>query len=271
MNELKICETCGTQYGAEHQHTDHCPICNDDRQYIGDNGQRWTNMEQLKKEHTNKFSQINYRLYTLKTEPAFALGQRAFLLLSPNGNVLWDCIPLLDEATIDFIKSKGGLKAIVFSHPHYYSTMNDWAAAFNCPVYIHQNDAGFVFYKSDAVRLWEGEFLYLWDDVSIAHIGGHFPGSCLLQIDSLSPKGTLLCGDSLYLAKSKRHIAIMYSYPNQILLSKKEFIAAYNRCSGLRFDTLYGAFEGQGIEGNAYQIFTASMNRYKESYEIPEF
>ncbi len=266
--KLIICETCGSQYKEEVKLTGECPICNDDRQYIGDNGQRWTDMAELKDGHTNQISQVNERLYSIKTEPIFALGQRAFLVLSPNGNVLWDCIPLLDNATIDFIKSKGGLKAIAFSHPHYYSTMDEWADAFNCPIYIHQNDAEFVFYHGDHLRLWSGDVQLLWDDLCVVHIGGHFPGSSLLHVGSLSPKGVILAGDSLYLSKSKRHIAIMYSYPNQILLTKNEFAAAHEKCSGLSFDTLYGAFDGQNLEGNAYEVFTASMKRYAASYEI---
>jgi len=266
--KLSICETCGTQYQEDVSLTGICPICSDNRQYIGDNGQQWTDMETLKKGHTVKIIQINERLYSIKTEPAFALGQRAFLVLSPGGNVLWDCIPLLDTAVIDFINSKGGLKAIAFSHPHYYCTMNEWAATFECPVYIHQNDAEFVFYHGDHIHLWSGDIHPLWDDLSIVHIGGHFPGSCLLRIGSLSPKGAILAGDSLYLSKSKRHIAIMYSYPNQILLTKKEFVAVRKKCSGLSFDTLYGAFDGQNLEGNAHTVFAASMERYAASYEI---
>jgi hypothetical protein len=63
--------------------------------------------------------------------PSFAIGQRALLVLTPSGNILWDCIALINEPTIEFIKSKGGLKAIAFSHPHYYTTMNEWAERFN--------------------------------------------------------------------------------------------------------------------------------------------
>jgi len=266
--KLIICETCGTQYREEVQLTGICPICSDDRQYIGDNGQQWTNMDELKKGHKVKISQVNERLYTVKVEPAFALGHRAFLVLSPTGNVLWDCIPLLDQATIDFINSKGGLKAIVFSHPHYYSTMNEWAAAFNCPIYIHQNDREFIFYRTEAVKLWEGDLHPLWDDISIVHTGGHFPGSSLLRIASLSPQGAILAGDSFYLSKSKRHIAIMHSYPNQILLTKNEFAETYRKSAGLIFDTLYGAFDGQNLEGAAHDVFAASMQRYMTSYEI---
>ncbi|GAA3916682.1 hypothetical protein GCM10022209_06790 [Chitinophaga oryziterrae] len=58
----------------------------------------------------------------------------------------------------------------------------------------------------------------------------------------------------------------MYSYPNQILLSKSEFYDFYKRTSGLRFDTMYGAFKNQDLEGNAMQVFTSSMQRYINSY-----
>jgi len=70
--------------------------------------------------------------------------------------VLWDCIPLLDELVIEFIKSKGGLKAIAFSHPHFYSNMHEWAETFDCPVYIHQNDEQHIMVKGERIRLWPG-------------------------------------------------------------------------------------------------------------------
>lgn len=35
----------------------------------------------------------------------FAIGQRAILLLTPHGNVLWDCITYLDQETVDKVIS----------------------------------------------------------------------------------------------------------------------------------------------------------------------
>ncbi len=56
-----------------------------------------------------------------------------------DGNILWDCISLLDEATVDIINALGGLKAIAISHPHFYATNAVWSATFgNVPVYIHE-------------------------------------------------------------------------------------------------------------------------------------
>jgi glyoxylase-like metal-dependent hydrolase (beta-lactamase superfamily II) len=61
-------------------------------------------------------------LIAIRTEPQLAIGQSAYLVRTPEGNVLWDCITYLDDETIEAIKGLGGLKAIAISHPHFYST-----------------------------------------------------------------------------------------------------------------------------------------------------
>jgi glyoxylase-like metal-dependent hydrolase (beta-lactamase superfamily II) len=267
MNKTIICSTCGTQLLAEPDIPAFCPICTDDRQYVPENGQQWTLPTEL--EHsTIKITQLNEYLYSLKIVPDFAIAQRALLFISPGGNVLWDCIPYLDKPTIDFIRAKGGLKAIAFSHPHYYSNMNDWANEFDCPIYIHQNDAEWVPFKTPHTKLWKGDAIQLLDGISIVHIGGHFAGSCVLHITGLTPQGTMLCGDTFNIARSKQHMAMMYSYPNIIMLTKTAFAKAYQKASLLNFDTVYGAFENQDIEGNAMKVFEASMQRYKDSYGL---
>ena len=52
--------------------------------------------------------------------PSFAIGQRALLVKSRAGNVLWDCTPYLDDEIVARINAEGGLAAIAISHPHYY-------------------------------------------------------------------------------------------------------------------------------------------------------
>ncbi|HVV54481.1 MAG TPA: hypothetical protein VHC47_04125 [Mucilaginibacter sp.] len=269
ISRTTICTTCGTKFPHNERVPALCPVCNDDRQFISLAGQSWTSEEELKKGHSVKISPISERLYTLTVTPVFAIGQRAFLLLSPGGNILWDCIPLLDDAAKEFIHRKGGLKAIAFSHPHFYSNMNEWAAEFNCPVYIHENDKSWIFNYGPHVKLWSGDEEPLWDNIKLVHTGGHFPGSSMLHIASLSPGGAMLCGDSLYISRSLRHTAVMFSYPNNIALLKEDFAAFYEKCSKLQFCSLYGAtFAGQELVGNAYEVFTRSMERYKKVYGL---
>ena len=42
------------------------------------------------------------------TTPKFGIGQRALLVQSPGGNVLWDCISLLDDATVEAVQPSAG-------------------------------------------------------------------------------------------------------------------------------------------------------------------
>ncbi|CAH0281791.1 hypothetical protein [Chryseobacterium sp. Bi04] len=134
-NKLKMCAECGTQYPESY--TDNaCIICEDERQAVPQSGQSWISHEKLLEEHSVKIKKINNNLYEFVVNPRFSIGQRALFVISEDGNILWNCIPLLDEGVVEFIKSKGGLKAIAISHPHYYSIMKMWAEAFNSKIYI---------------------------------------------------------------------------------------------------------------------------------------
>lgn len=261
MNEKKICTACGTQFPKDIGSVA-CPICTDDRQYIPEKGQSWTTHHELLGSHSIITKQLNESLYEIKMVPSFAIGQRAFLLVTPSGNILWDCISLLNEPTIEFIKSKGGLQAIAFSHPHYYTIMNEWAEIFDCPIYIHRHDARWVFNKGAKVTLWEGTEKLLWDDVRIINIGGHFPGSCILHIPFLSKNGVILCGDSFYISPSLKHMSVMYSYPNRIPLPLTEVHRIKKEMELLNFDTMYGFFDFQNIILNAREILIGSLEKY---------
>ncbi|WP_338876266.1 MBL fold metallo-hydrolase [Spirosoma sp. SC4-14] len=262
-----ICATCGTQYPSDVALPELCPICDDERQYIGDNGQTWTSLATLAKDRAIRFSQVSDRLYDLRITPAFAIGQRAFLILSESGNVLWDCLPFLDEPTIAFIRSLGGLKAIAISHPHYYSLMAEWARVFECPVYIHQSDAVWVQNHTSAIAFWSGERKSLWDGMEIINTGGHFPGSCVLLQPDSSGQTNLLTGDTIYVARSRRLVTFMYSYPNLIPLPKKAIEQIRDRMAGVSFDRIYGAFEGMVIAENGRSVFDASVQRYLSIFE----
>jgi len=60
-------------------------------------GQSWITPERLAARHANAFRQLEPGLLGIGTVPAFAIGQRAILVTTPAGNVLWDCISLLDR------------------------------------------------------------------------------------------------------------------------------------------------------------------------------
>src|SRR3546814_3313378 len=66
-------------------------------------------------------------LLGIGTEPGFAIGQRALLVRSPGGHLLWDCIALVDDDTVARVREAGGIRAIAISHPHYYSCVVEWS------------------------------------------------------------------------------------------------------------------------------------------------
>jgi hypothetical protein len=261
MNGTKICSTCGTAY-PEQPAPETCIICLDERQWVPAKGQIWISAEDIPQTHSVKLNRLQDRLYEMEINPMFAIGQRALLILSEQGNVLWDCIPLLDELTTAFIRSKGGLKAICFSHPHFYSNMNDWAESFDCPIYIHKNDAEHIMIRGERVQLWEGDELALWDGMKIMLIGGHFAGSSILRVPFLSEKGTIICGDSLFLSPSKKHFSVVYSSPNRIPLPLAEMRRIKKRFDAISFDSFYGYIKTQNLKEGVKDIFERSMNRY---------
>jgi glyoxylase-like metal-dependent hydrolase (beta-lactamase superfamily II) len=236
MKLTLICSTCGTTY-LEDSAPEICTICLDERQWVPPAGQSWTTPNELHNKHSIKLNRLEERLYEMEINPMFAIGQRALLVLSENGNVLWDCIPLLDEMTIEFIKSKGGLNAIAFSHPHFYSNMNEWAEIFDCPIYIHKNDEEHIMVRGKHIQLWEGDEINLWDGMRIICIGGHFAGSSILHVPFLSREGAIICGDTLFLSPSKKHFSAVYSSPNRIPLQLAEIKRIKKRFDSIPFDS----------------------------------
>ncbi|SHM95041.1 hypothetical protein SAMN05444266_11518 [Chitinophaga jiangningensis] len=257
METSIVCATCGTQYQSAPA-DNICFICKDDRQYLPVNGQQWTTLAELSASHHVQIKEITPALFELEITPKFAIGQRALLVLHPEGNILWDCIPLLDAATVAFIREKGGLRGIAISHPHYYSNMRNWAEMFDCPVYLHEKDKAYIADHHPRVNNWTGTDLSLGNELRIVNTGGHFPGSCVLLAGD-----TLLCGDTMYLSPSMQHLAVMYSYPNRIPLPVAQARAVMEQIMDLPFNHLHGFYDYQNLRGNAKEILKQSMDWYQ--------
>ncbi len=59
--EKWICKTCGTQFPQSEKPPDACPICLDERQYVGYNGQEWTTLAKIQKDgFRNKFQEFEH-------------------------------------------------------------------------------------------------------------------------------------------------------------------------------------------------------------------
>lgn len=261
-----ICETCGTQFAATETPPAHCAICEDVRQYVSPRGQQWTTLEQLRRKHRNSWRQYEPGLFGIGTEPEFAIGQRALLVSTPDGNFLWDCIAFLDQATIELVRSLGGLRGIAISHPHYYTTMVDWSRAFaNAPIHLHADDREWVMRPDHAIRFWEGKENQLAPAVTLHRCGGHFPGGTILHWrDGAERSGVLLSGDILAVMPDGM-LSFMFSYPNAIPLPDRAVAAIGEKIEPLAFDRIYGAFWERVIWSNGHEIGRRSVARYRDA------
>ena len=254
-----LCVTCGTQFPPAAAPPPACPICLDERQYVGHDGQRWTSPAALAAGHRNRVEELEPGLVGIGTEPTFAIGQRALLV----DGLLWDCVSLLDDATAEAVAARGGLRAIAISHPHYYSAMVDWAERFEVPVLLHADDAEHVMRPSPRIEPWSGERRPLWDGLELVRLGGHFAGAtvCLWPAGA-GGRGALLSGDVVQVVSDRDWASFMWSYPNLIPLPAREVRRIRGVVEGLAFDRVYGAWWDAVMDGDARAKVMRSADRY---------
>ena len=260
-----ICVTCGVQYRETEKPPQHCPICEDTRQYINHKGQQWTTLEDLRSNHSNVIKSIEPNLNGIGTEPSFAISQRALLLQTPEGNVLWDCISLIDDATVEAVNAKGGIKAIAISHPHYYAAMKEWSHAFgDVPIYLHEKDQNWVMRPDPAIVFWEGDTYKLWDGITLIRCGGHFAGGTVLHwANGAEGQGTLFSGDIIQVVADRRYVSFMYSYPNLIPMSAAKVDKIIEAVEPFPFERIYGAWWERNVIEDAKAAVIRSAERYK--------
>ena len=236
-----ICTTCGTQFPAADAPPARCVICEDERQYVPPSGQGWTTLDRLAIVHRNAWHEYEHGILGIGIEPRFAIGQRALLLRTAAGNVLWDCIALLDAATVTLIRALGGLQAMAISHPHFYTTMVEWGRAFDVAVHVHAADRQWIMRPDPVIRQWEGERVELLRGVTLIHGAGHFPGSSLLHwAGGAGGRGVLCSADTATVGSDRKSLAFMRSYPNYIPLPRGEVEAIAAALAPFEFDTIYG-------------------------------
>ncbi len=258
-----ICTTCGTQFAEADRPPGECKICTDERQFVGWSGQQWTTLDELRQTHRNVVRLDEPGLHGIGMEPSFAIGQRALLITHPDGNVLWDCIPLIDDGLIEMIQGIGGISAIAISHPHYYASMVEWARAFNCPIHLHAADRQWVKRPSPMIEFWDDESKEVGHGLTLIRCGGHFDGGTVLHWpDGAGGKGVILSGDIVQVVQDRRWVSFMYSYPNLIPLPASTVRRIVAAVDSFAFDRLYGAWWGKVIFDDAKAAVKRSADRY---------
>ncbi|EFJ14156.1 hypothetical protein SELMODRAFT_423978 [Selaginella moellendorffii] len=170
----------------------------------------WTSMSKMRLQFRNGIKKHEPQVFEIITFPKFGIGQRAFLIQTQEGNILWDCISFLDDATVEITKSLGGLRAIAISHPHYYSTNSRWSEAFG----------GVLVYTHECTKR-------LSSTMGGTHAFSHFAVAQILHWShGAQGRGVLFTGDILQVGMDNKTVgmdnktvSIMRSYPSYIPLS----------------------------------------------------
>ena len=109
-----LCQLCGSHFP---ERPAICKNCEDVRGlgFTPRGGAQPTTLEELQRSHTLEFREEEPALIGMRMEPEFSAGQRALVVQTGEGNVMWDCIALIDDAGVEEVERLGGLSAIAIS------------------------------------------------------------------------------------------------------------------------------------------------------------
>jgi glyoxylase-like metal-dependent hydrolase (beta-lactamase superfamily II) len=243
---------------------DRCPICADERQYVGWSGQRWTSLAGLTADgHRSVLVEEAPGLFGVGTDPSVAIGQRALLVPGAGGNVLWDCVSYVDDDLFGAVADRGGLAAIAISHPHFYGAMQEWSRAFgDVPIYVHEADRAWV-PRPGNVEFWSGETREILPGATLVNAGVHFAGGTVLHwADGATGRGALCTGDIFQVVMDRRWLSFMYSYPNLIPERPAVVRRALALMQPFPFEVIYGGWWQRVVAADAKAALHRSVRRY---------
>ncbi len=259
-----ICLTCGVQQAPTERPPEGCPICQDERQYVRQQGQAWTTLQELAAAgHRIDLRELEPGLVGVGTTPPVGIGQRALLVQTPAGNLLWDCVGYIDQQAIEAIQRRGGVAGIAMSHPHFYGAMVAWSRAFDgATIHIPAADRQWVQYDDAAVVLWAGTRAVL-PGLTLIQCGGHFDGSAVLHwAQGAGGRGALLVGDTMTVVPDVRYVSFMRSYPNLIPLPAAEVRRIVAAVRPYRFERIYGGWWDRVMPRGGIGAVERSAGRY---------
>lgn len=258
-----ICETCGVETAELPAPPAACEICEDERQWVPEDGQRWTTLDALAEAGTRiTVSEVEPGLWGLRAEPAVGIGQQTMVVQVPEGVLLFDCVGYLDDATVEWVRSLGPTLAVAASHPHMYGVQTEWARALgDVPVLVAAADADWVRRRDPLVELYE-QRRDVAPGLVLHRVGGHFRGQAVLEwAAGADGRGVLLAGDAVFPNPDRRSVSFMRSYPNRIPLSGNVVQRIAGHLEELHYDRLYNNF-GAVVPSGAKAVVRASADRH---------
>jgi glyoxylase-like metal-dependent hydrolase (beta-lactamase superfamily II) len=262
-----VCPTCGANFPPTPEPPSRCPLCEDERQWVPPTGQVWKRMDELARDGLQtEVRDLEPDLFGIGVQPGVGVGQRGLVVGTPEGNLLWDPPPYLDQAAIDAVRERGGLAAVSSSHPHMYGAAVEWSHAFDAKILLAEADvgAGWLMRPDPAVRVWSGALEAL-AGVTLVQCGGHFPGSAVLHWAAGAGRhGALFVGDTIFVTAGGDRVSFIWSAPNRLPLPEREVRQIVDAVAPYRFERMYGGWWDPVIDGNAQRILERSAERYIE-------
>ncbi|MEQ4204187.1 hydrolase [Actinopolymorpha sp. B9G3] len=258
-----ICATCAVEHSDTAQPPATCAICADERQYVLPVGQQWTSLDELAAAgHRVRVEAVEPDLFGVRVRPQVGIGQQAWLLRTPEGNLLWDPTGFVDAAGADRLRELGGVAAIAASHPHMFGVQVEWSRALSgVPVLVAAADRQWLQRTDPVVEYWSGTY-DLFPGVTLVQCGGHFAGSAAAHwAGGADGRGVLLAGDTIAPTPDQRWASFMRSYPNNIPLSAAAVERVVGAVEPYDFDRLYGNFGGM-VARDAKAAVRRSADRY---------
>ena len=259
-----ICQLCGAHF-PETERPTVCPLCEDVRGlgFTPRGGARITTLEKLQHAYSLEIREEEPGLVGIGMQPDFSAGQRALVVQTSEGNVLWDCVSLIDDEGVAAVERLGGLAAIAISHPHFYGAMVEWSGAFGgVPIYVHARDREWVTRPDPAIVFWEGPTQSLPGGLTLIHCGGHFDGAAVLHWPAgAEGRGVLLTGDPLSVTPD-RHVAFMYGFVNLIPLNARAVQQIAKSLAPFEYDRIHGGWFGRLIPRAAKAAVVRSVERH---------
>jgi glyoxylase-like metal-dependent hydrolase (beta-lactamase superfamily II) len=259
-----ICRLCGTHFPPDEK-PEACAVCVDVRGlgFAPRGDGRLTTLQELQQGFRLQTSEVDPGLVGIGMTPQLAAGHRALVVQTPEGNVMWDCLPIIDDEAVAAVEELGGLTAIAVSHPHFYGAMVEWSRTFgDAPIYVHEADREWVLRPDPAVRYWSGPTQSLPGGLTLIHCAGHFEGAAVLHWPAgADGRGALLSSDPISVTPD-RHVTFMYAYPNLIPLNVAAIQRIVKSLEPFDYDRVQGGFAGSVIPRNAKQAVAESAERY---------
>ncbi|MFN8202903.1 MAG: hypothetical protein U0S48_10085 [Solirubrobacteraceae bacterium] len=255
-----ICETCGVEHARAEGV---CAICADERQWVPAGGQRWTTLDELRAGGRRaQVREVEPDLFAVTVQPKVGIGQTAYVVRTPVGNVLWDPVGYVDDAAAQRLAELGAVIAITASHPHMYGAQVEWSRALRgAPVLVSAADQHWVARPDPVIETWDGR-RELAPGLTLIQLGGHFPGSAVIHWGAgAGGRGVLLSSDTIQANPDRSSVTFMRSYPNRIPLSPGVVERLAHAVGELAFDRLYDNFD-RTIDACAARVVRRSAARY---------